>query len=70
MKFIIIIMMCVCVHVCCLTNDLDGSWGVDTATLVAGRAGVKPGVLLSHPLDTQSAVWILQLDPCEEARDD
>lgn len=29
---------------------------MDAATLVAGGAGVKPGVLLSHPLDTQSAV--------------
>lgn len=49
----------------CLTDDADGGWGVDTTALVAGGAGVKTSVLLSDPLDTQRAVWILQLDPCE-----
>lgn len=52
--------VCVCG---CLTDDPDGGWGVDTTTLVAGGAGVKAGVLLCDPLDTQRAVRVLQLDP-------
>lgn len=46
----------VCVCVLRLTNDPDGGRGVDTTTLVAGGAGVKPGVLLPDPLDAQRAV--------------
>lgn len=63
--------LCVKMNLCVrLTDDPDGGRGVDTPALVAGRAGVKPGVLLSHPLDAQNAVRVLQLDPCEEARGD